>query len=138
MRTEWRTAFRADAPKWGDYFNVDIDFSKTNKSAEGITSGTSIASELTQFGEGVISSLSPSALESAAVGLVVLPLYLLIGGMDWVSTLQELGSAFENGQYLDGMAGMILYLVRHVALYVGISKFVIDWGVDNGIVEEEQ
>eukprot|EP00986_Skeletonema_menzelii_P016718 scaffold15585_cov162-Skeletonema_menzelii.AAC.11 len=139
VRTEWRTAFRADAPKWGDYFNVDRDFSKTNKSAGGITSGTSISTELSQFGEGVISSLSTSALESAAVGLVVLPLYLLIGGLDWVSTLQELGSAFENGQYLDGMASMILYLVRHVALYVGISKFVIDWGGDNGtIVEEEQ
>lgn len=138
VRTEWRTAFRASAPKWGDYFNVDRDFSKTNKSAEGISSGTSFSSELSQFGEGVISSLSTSALESAAVGLVVLPLYLLIGGLDWVSTLQELGSAFENGQYLDGFASAFLYLVRHVALYVGLSKFVIDWGGDNGIVEEEQ
>jgi len=138
VRTEWRTAFRASAPKWGDYFNVDRDFSKTNKSAEGISSGTSLSSELSQFGEGVISSLSTSALESAAVGLVVLPLYLLIGGLDWVSTLQDLGSAFENGLYLDALAGAILYLVRHVALYVGLSKFVIDWGGDNGIVEEEQ
>lgn len=138
VRTEWRTAFRASAPKWGDYFNVDRDFSNTNKSAEGIASGASFSSELSQFGEGIISSLSTSALESAAVGLVVLPLYLLIGGLDWVSTLQELGSAFENGQYLDGLAGAILYLVRHVALYVGLSKFVIDWGGDNGIVEEEQ
>ncbi len=137
VRTEWRTAFRASAPKWGDYFNVDRDFSKANKSAEGISSGTSLSS-LSQFGEGVISSLSTSALESAAVGLVVLPLYLLIGGIDWVSTLQELGSAFENGQYLDALAGAILYLVRHVALYVGLSKFVIDWGGDNSIVEEEQ
>ena len=138
VQTEWRTAFRASAPKWGDYFNVDRDFSNTNKPAGGIPSGTSFSSELSQFGEGIISSLSTSALESAAVGLVVLPLYLLIGGLDWVSTLQELGSAFENGQYLDGLAGAILYLVRHVALYVGLSKFVIDWGGDNGIVEEEQ
>ena len=138
VRTEWRTAFRASAPKWGDYFNVDRDFSKQNKSTEGISSGTGLSSELSQYGEGLMSSLSTSALESAAVGLVVLPLYLLIGGLDWVSTLQELGLAFENGQYLDAMAGMILYLVRHVALYVGISKFVIDWGGDNGIVEEQQ
>jgi hypothetical protein len=139
VRTEWRTAFRASAPKWGDYFNVDRDFANKNVSAEvAAASANSLSTELTRFSEGVISSLSTSALESAAVGLVVLPLYLLIGGLDWVSTLQELGLALENGQYVDGMAGMILYLVRHVALYVGISKFVIDWGGDSGIFEEEQ
>lgn len=140
VRTEWRTAFRASVPKWGDYFNVDRDFAKKNAVAtEATTAGTSLSSELNRFGEGIISSLSTSALESAAVGLVVLPFYLIIGGLDWVSTLQELGLALENGQYLDGIADMILYLVRHVALYVGISKFVIDWGGDNnGIFEEEQ
>lgn len=139
VRTEWRTAFRASAPKWGDYFNIDRDFGKTNVSTEvAATSATSLSTELSQFSEGVIGSLSTSALESAAVGLVILPLYLLIGGLDWVSTLQELGLALENGQYLDGMADMILYLVRHVSLYVGISKFVIDWGGENGIFEEEQ
>ena len=138
VRTEWRTAFRASAPKWGDYFNVERDFSRTSVSAEAVKSETDTSSELSQFGKGVINSLSTSALESAAVGLVVLPLYLLIGGLDWVSTLQEVGVALDSAEYIDAAAAMILYLVRHVALYVGISKFVIDWGGDNGFFEEEQ
>ncbi|KAL7449144.1 hypothetical protein ACHAWC_001239 [Mediolabrus comicus] len=138
VRTEWRTAFRASSPKWGDYFNVDRDWSKKSVSKEDVTtSGFGPSTELAQFSEGVINSLSTSALESAAVGLVVLPLYLLIGGLDWVSTLQDFGLALDKGQYLDGILNMILYLVRHVALYVGISKFVVDWGGDNGIFEED-
>jgi len=138
VRTEWRTAFRASSPKWGDYFNVDRDWNnKSVSKADVITSGFGPSTELAQFSEGVISSLSTSALESAAVGLVVLPLYLLIGGLDWVSTLQDFGLALDKGQYLDGVLNMVLYLVRHVALYVGISKFVVDWGGDNGIFEEE-
>jgi hypothetical protein len=138
VRTEWRTAFRASSPKWGDYFNVDRDWNnKSVSKADVITSGFGPSTELAQFSEGVISSLSTSALESAAVGLVVLPLYLLIGGLDWVSTLQDFGLALDKGQYLDGILNMVLYLVRHVALYVGISKFVVDWGGDNGIFEEE-
>jgi hypothetical protein len=138
VRTEWRTAFRASSPKWGDYFNVDRDWNnKSVSKSDVITSGFGPSTELAQFSEGVITSLSTSALESAAVGLVVLPLYLLIGGLDWVSTLQDFGLALDKGQYLDGVLNMVLYLVRHVALYVGISKFVVDWGGDNGIFEEE-
>ena len=81
-------------------------------------------------------SMSVSALESVAVGLVVLPLYLLIGGLDWVSTLMDLTSALDGGLYVDVFAGVILYLLRHVALYVAISKFVVNWGGNDGSFEE--
>lgn len=139
VRKEWRTAFRASAPTWGDYFDVERDWTKKDVSKDDTTSDFGSSLALSQFGESVISSLSTSALESAAVGLVILPLYLLIGGSDWVSTLQDFGLALDKGQYLDGMVNMILYLVRHVVLYVGISKFIVDWGGGaNGVFEEDE
>ena len=129
VRTEWRTAFRATAPKWGDFVNVD-DW--RDRSAD-------IASNLPSAmdAEGIVKNMSVSTLESVAVGLVILPLYLLVGGLDWVSTVGDLGNALDGGMYLDGLAGVLLYLVRHVALYVGISKFVVDWGGNEGVFDEE-
>lgn len=128
VRTEWRTAFRASAPRWGDFVDVD-DWRATTGD---------IASRLPPAiaDEGVVQSVSVSTLESAAVGLVILPLYLLIGGIDWVSTVGDLGNALDRGAFLDGFADLFLYLVRHVALYVGISKFVVDWGGSGGVFED--
>lgn len=119
IRTEWRTAFRATAPRWGDLLPTD-DRSINLLSKD-------IASSLPP-------SISVSAFESVAVGFVVLPLYLLVGGLDWISTMGELGNAFEGRAYLDGVADVLLYLVRHVALYIGISKFVVDWGGNDGTI----
>jgi hypothetical protein len=40
--------------------------------------------------------------------------------------------------YLDGIAAVLLYLMRHVAMYVGIAKFVVDWGRNgDGIFDDE-
>ncbi|KAL7538979.1 hypothetical protein ACHAXR_008948 [Thalassiosira sp. AJA248-18] len=129
IRTEWRTAFRATVPRWGDFVNVD-DWKARSKD---------VASSLPSVvgGEGIVKSMSISTLESVAVGLVILPLYLVVGGFDWVSTLGDVGNAVDKGMYVDGIADLVLYLVRHVALYVGISKFVVDWGGNEGIFEEE-
>ena len=128
IRTEWRTAFRATAPKWGDFINTDELKSKSSD----------IASSLPSLqGDELVKSMSPATLESVAVGLVILPLYLVVGGFDWISTLGELGTALEKSMYLDGVADVLLYLVRHVALYVGIAKFVVDWGNADGIFDED-
>jgi hypothetical protein len=84
------------------------------------------------------SSITVSNLDSVAVGLVILPMYLLLGGLDWVSTIGDLGNALEGREYLDGVAAALLYLVRHVALYVGISKFVVDWGGNDGVFDDDE
>jgi len=133
VRTEWRTAFRATAPRWGDFVNTDDWKVKTTNMASNIPSSTLIPD-----GEDIVKSMSVSTLESVAVGLVILPLYLLVGGFDWVSTVGDFGNALDRGMYLDGVADVLLYLVRHVALYVGISKFVVDWGGSEGIFEEDE
>mmetsp|Transcript_6349 Transcript_6349/g.11591 ORF Transcript_6349/g.11591 Transcript_6349/m.11591 type:complete len:610 (-) Transcript_6349:93-1922(-) len=132
VRTEWRTAFRATAPRWGDFVNVDDWKAKTSDIA------SSLPSSVLGDGEGIFKSMSVSTLESVAVGLVILPLYLLVGGLDWVSTMGDLGKALDGGLYLDGFADVLLYLVRHVALYVGISKFVVDWGGNEGIFDDDE
>lgn len=129
IRTEWRTAFRATAPKWGDFVNTDEWKSKSSDIA------SSLPAQIQ--GEEMVRSMSPATLESVAVGLVILPLYLLVGGFDWISTMGELGTSLDKGMYLDGLADVLLYLVRHVALYVGIAKFVVDWGNADGIFDED-
>ncbi len=121
ISTEWRTAFRATAPRWGDFVTVNDRVKLWSKD---------IASSSTP-------SITVSTLESVAVGLVILPMYLLVGGFDWVSTMGALGNAIEGRVYLDGVAAVLLYLVRHVALYVGISKFVVDWGGNGDVLFDD-
>ena len=62
-----------------------------------------------------------------AVGAIGVPLYLAIGGLDWVATLEEMTKAFEVGHYVDGFFSSGLYVIRHVALYLGLAKFVVEW-----------
>jgi hypothetical protein len=120
IRTEWRTAFRATVPRWGDFATANDRGIKL--------SSNDVASSLPP------SMITVSTFESVAVGLVILPMYLLVGGFDWVSTMGALGNAIEGRAYLDGVAAVALYLVRHVALYVGISKFVVDWGGNDDVL----
>jgi hypothetical protein len=61
----------------------------------------------------------------ALSGLVAL--YLLVGALDWVNVLGDVCMALEKAKYLDATVESILYLVRHVLLYLGLSKFLVDW-----------
>jgi hypothetical protein len=78
--------------------------------------------------DGFVKSMSPLAMELVAVGLVILPMYMLVGGFDWVSTISNTEQSFRAGEYIDVIATGLLYLIRHVAMYGGTSKFVVDWG----------
>ena len=131
VRTEWRTAFRATAPRWGDVANVDGWMRSRSRD---VVSSLPPSMDMS----GVVESMSVSTLESVAVGLVVLPLYMLVGGFDWVSTIGDAENSLRGGMYLDGIAAVLLYLMRHVAMYVGIAKFVVDWGRNgDGIFDDE-
>ena len=55
-----------------------------------------------------------------------------------MATFSELGNAFDSGSYIDGFAAVVVYLVRHVALYVAISKFVVDWGGKGSVLLDEE
>jgi hypothetical protein len=80
---------------------------------------------------GVFESISKSggreSLDDLGFGLLVLPLYLMVGGLDWLATVQGIAQSLDSGSYLDCIAVAVFYLVRHVALYLGLAKFVIEW-----------
>lgn len=134
-KREWRTAFRATPPNLGDFFLDVQEWKQAQYRSQ--TSGVDTSSWSKEEGRDILQSMDTSTLESVAVSLVVLPLYLLLGGFDWVSTVSELGNALEVGSYVDGLASVMVYLVRHVALYVAISKFVVDWGGNGGVLLDE-
>jgi len=68
--------------------------------------------------------ISPNAL---AIGLVIMPLYFLFGGLDWILTCQQLFEDLLSSQNnLDASATELLYLIRHVALYLTFAKFVVN------------
>ena len=80
--------------------------------------------------ENITSVVSPNTL---AFGLVILPLYFLIGGMDWIATLQDVAQQIESGGFLDASIETLLYLVRHVFLYLSLAKFVVEWDGDQSL-----
>lgn len=103
-KTQWRTAWSVIVPSFG--------------------TGSGKSGRLESFA----SSSSP---EAVAVGLVVLPMYLLVGGLDWIGTLHDLAAAVDAGHFVDASLDVTLYLVRHVMLYLGLTKFVVEW--DGGV-----
>lgn len=54
-------------------------------------------------------------------------IYLIIGALDWVSLMGDFSQGWIEGEYLDCGAVAGLYLLRHVLLYLGLSKFLVDW-----------
>lgn len=60
--------------------------------------------------------------------LVVLPiLYLGVGALDWIGMLGDVSQAWMDHQYVDASVDAGLYLARHALLYLGLSKFLVDW-----------
>ncbi len=55
--------------------------------------------------------------------------YLSVGALDWIGMLGEVSKVWEAEQdnYLNAVVVALLYLLRHVLLYLGLSKFLVDW-----------
>jgi len=58
---------------------------------------------------------------------IFLVFYLIIGALDWVGIVGDTSSLVLDANYLDASIEVGAYLVRHVLLYLGLSKFLIDW-----------
>lgn len=58
---------------------------------------------------------------------IFLVFYLIIGALDWVGIVGDTSSLLLDSNYLDASVEVGAYLVRHVLLYLGLSKFLIDW-----------
>ena len=70
----------------------------------------------------------------AHLWLIPATLYLAASGADWLASWQAVASAGDDPSQILLLAGA--YGVRHVLLYLGISKVVLDWQRPGGVVEE--
>ena len=105
VKTDWRTAWSVSVPKTFDR--------QQQQQSQPVGSGLDN------------SYLPPTALAALAV---VLPLYLGVGAVDWVDTIHSSAVSLLDHQDPVAFTGdWMLYILRHVLLYIGISKFALEW-----------
>jgi len=105
--------FRATEKKWRTAWSVQ----------ESTTSASSSSSTIEGFASDG-QQLQGQALPVLGAFVVF---YLIIGALDWVGIVGDTSSSLIDSNYLDATLGVGLYLLRHVLLYLGLSKFLIDW-----------
>jgi hypothetical protein len=108
VKKEWRTAWSVPV------IATACSFDTASPSITG-TSPTSLLPSIT----------SSSSLMAICILMLA---YFVIGGLDWTATLQDMAQSADQGDGLGVTADALLYLVRHVLLYLGLSKFLLDWG----------
>jgi hypothetical protein len=64
-----------------------------------------------------------SSVATTWSSLVLVSLYLGVGGLDWIAAWREFGTASDGSEAI-GFAAF--YLLRHVLLYVGLAKSAFD------------
>lgn len=106
---EWRTAWRTSIPTFG--------------TAHQSFTSTAPTKDRRSWGNFAFSG-DPNDI---AIGLVIVPLYLLIGGFDWIETVKDIAQSLDGGSIVDSFAIAAFYLMRHLAMYLGLSKFVVEW-----------
>ena len=68
----------------------------------------------------------PKKPENAFARFGFLPLLLLVDGFDWVQTLDALAEASRREKLVE----IFLYVLRHVAAYYALGKWVLEWNRD--------
>ena len=139
VSTEWRTAWSVsicsvnDSTFRASSSSLPDSLSFPSARLDDDLSPQSLASSLASSLNAILSSL-PTSTRIAVVSAFVL--YFGIGALDWISTwdsiLVDAEAAMrdnfgDHADYGGVLLDAILYLVRHVFLYVGLSKFVLDW-----------
>ena len=123
-QTDWRVAWSVNAPKFTiDKYYIDKYSSSNNmldENNEDEKKNTFISKDI----------FSTSETETIGIGIIVVSFYLLIGGVDWLDTMESLAIEFDRGRVLNFSIEVILYVMRHVAFYLGLTKFVVDWDGD--------
>ena len=125
-KTEWRYAWSVEVPKTfaqngavsGGGAADDLTTAATSSRGGSTTEEWSIWKELYSY-------LPPTAW---AALVVLFPLYLGIGAIDWVDTIHSSAvSLLDEHDSLAFSGEWVLYLLRHVLLYVAVSKFALEW-----------
>jgi len=78
--------------------------------------------------QGVRSVFSSMTADRTTRGvLVILLAYLTVGGLDWIATWESIAQDAVSASSLEVGVDAVLYLIRHVLLYVALSKLLLDW-----------
>jgi hypothetical protein len=133
-RTTWRSAWSVRIPKLGTV-TPQHTRQNNNQGNQRRSSSTTSTAMLSDKFPAMSPSISPNAM---AVGLVVVPFYLAVGGFDWIGTLQDTEVSIRSGNYWSATLGELLYLIRHVAFYLSLAKFVVQWDNNNYISGDDE
>jgi len=112
-KIEWRNAWSTSVSSFGTPTTATTTTGENNSSSKRLTEE--------KMGE------NSNTNTTISVGLVFVLLYLLVGALDWIATIQSVLNLFGEGLLSDSVAVAIFYLIRHVSLYVGLAKFVVEW-----------
>lgn len=111
-KTEWRTAWSVSVPNTFNGKNPVHAAGKSKNTPE------TVWSDLYTF-------LPPTAW---AALVVLFPLYLGVAAVDWIDCIHSSTvSLWEDHDSVSFVTEWMLYLLRHVLLYVGVSKFALEW-----------
>jgi len=125
QKIDWRTAWSVTVPEYGTGKRIEEGKNRMRDDNQKISWGN---------------FATPKNSGDLSLALVVLPLYLITGGLDWLDTVQTVKNTVDSEDLVSCFVTLSLYLVRHVALYLSISKFVIDWDgeVNNNLFEADE
>jgi len=121
IKTEWRTAWSVSVPTTfaGEQSDNPDCYTTIDR-----VSTVSTQSEPYIWTE-VFSYLPPTAWGAL---LLLFPLYLVVGAADWIDTIHSSSvSLLDENDVLSFGGDWLLYLLRHGLLYVGLSKFALEW-----------
>lgn len=119
-KVEWRKAWSVNVPTFG--------------MGENLALGTNMQS---QRGNSIMSDfVSANNLNDIAVGIVIVPIYLLIGGLDWIVTVNDIAQSVDQSLWTEAVATATLYVIRHLASYLALAKFVVEWDGESNLFGE--
>jgi hypothetical protein len=122
VESEWRTA-------WSVPFAGSNNVAATVATSDESTSAT-LDNDTAAAGR------EQGVTRTQTISLVVaLTIYFVVGGIDWIATLDDVAQSVSDADAVEAAVDALLYLARHVLLYVGLSKFVLDW--DAGSFRDE-
>jgi hypothetical protein len=73
----------------------------------------------------------PNGTNLPALAAALLVFYLVIGALDWVGMMGGFAQSLLDTDPIEAALVASLYLLRHVLLYLGLSKFLVDWTNSN-------
>lgn len=120
-KVEWRKAWSVNVPLFGTGETTTSKGRKTTSDNNPLL--------VSDF----VSANDPNDI---GVGLVIVPLYLAIGGLDWISTIRDISQAVDQSLWTETALVAMFYVLRHLALYCGLAKFVIEWDGDSNLFND--